>query len=193
MRHPFLHGITSAPAAESAAEVSTRSVAEPAAGRRSFFVRVGAAAAGLLALLSGRRSEAQVPTTQALGEEGGGVQPSTRALGEEGGTSPSATTYAIGEEGGGGGNVTTYAVGEEGSTTPPPPTGGNVTTYAIGEEGSGNVTTFALGEEGASRPVTTQGLYEEGSSWQYRRFRTPRSTTFAAGEEGGGRYYYRIR
>lgn len=191
MRHPFLHGITSEPAARPA----TVSAVEAPAGRRSFFLRVGAAAAGLLAFLSGRRSEAQVPTTQALGEEGGGggggVQPSTRALGEEGGTGPSATTYAVGEEGGG--NVTTYAVGEEGSTSPPPPTGGNVTTYALGEEGSGNVTTFALGEEGAARPVTTQGLHEEGSSWQYRRFRTPRSTTFPTGEEGGGRFYYRYR
>lgn len=168
MRHPFLHGLSNEPAAEA----SAGPVAESTSGRRSFFFRVGAAAAGLMAFLSGRRSEAQAPTTQALGEEGGGVGPgpSTRALGEEGRTSPSVTTYAIGEEG-----------------------SGNATTFALGEEGGGNVSTYALGEEGTSRPVTTYALYEEGGSWQYRRPQRFRATTFAVGEEGSTRFYYRSR
>lgn len=92
-------------------------------------------------------------TTQAVGEEGGGVTPrprpertlppgvipTTLAVGEEGGGPPGnvPTTLAVGEEGGGDHTVTTQAVGEEGgdggTRRPVEP----ITTLAIGEEGGG--------------------------------------------------------
>jgi hypothetical protein len=74
-----------------------------------------------------------VPTTLAIGEEGG-PKVTTMALGEEG-NPPAPTTRAVGEEGGKPpvlppGRVTTHALGEEGAGPPP-----QVTTQALGEEG----------------------------------------------------------
>jgi hypothetical protein len=87
-----------------------------------------------------------MPTTLAIGEEGG---PITERRGEEGKRPPiNPTTMAIGEEGGP--RPTTRAVGEEGGKPPVLPPG-RVTTHALGEEGAGpppQVTTQALGEEG---------------------------------------------
>ena len=94
---------------------------------------VGRGTAGLLSL----------PTTMAVGEEGGG--PTTMAVGEEDVTAP--TTMATGEEGPG---PTTMATGEEETRI--------ATTLALGEENP-PVTTLALGEES---PFTTLRLGEEG-------------------------------
>lgn len=168
MRHPFLHeGPSESGLAFQANESVLGLTTKPAtADRRSFFLRIAAALFGAVAVLTGRRSTAQAPTTQALGEEG------------------MATTYALGEEGVG--RPTTRALGEEGGPRPP---SGQMTTQALYEEGmSRPVTTQAVGEEGG-RPATTYATGEEGGSWQHRR-RMRRATTFAVGEEGG---YYRFR
>ena len=168
MRHPFLYEGPSenGPESSSTGSVAQRNGEAGTADRRSFFLRVGAALLGVLAVLTGRRSQAQAPTTQALGEEG------------------TVTTFALGEEGSGG--PSTRALGEEGGPRPP---SGQVTTQALGEEGSSRpVTTQAVGEEGG-RPVTTYATGEEGGRWHSHR-RGRRATTYAIGEEGG---YYRSR
>jgi hypothetical protein len=101
--------------------------------------------------------------------------PTTLAVGEEGGPPPVTTTRPVSEEGG----MTTKALGEEGSRPP------HVTTFAVGEEGAvrpPSRTTKALNEEAGFRPPsrTTKALNEEAG------FRPPvRPTTLAVGEEGG--------
>jgi hypothetical protein len=108
-----------------------------------------------------RREEgAPLPSTEAVGEEGGAT---TKALNEEGGV----TTKALNEEGGkltrarnedGGPRLTTLALGEEGGRRDQPQ------TKALGEEGKRpplRILTNAVGEDGAGQ-LTTQAVGEEG-------------------------------
>jgi hypothetical protein len=126
--------------------------------RRTALGAMAAAAAGVLGL--GASARAQVVTTLAIGEEGGG--PMTKALGEAGGNA-AVTTEPFGEEAGK--VMSRMTPGLEDGKAPP--------TKAKGEDGGGGgVTTEALGEEGG--PAT--GALNEGGV-----------TTRAVGEEGGGR------
>lgn len=125
MQHPFGGVLKS----EQAATSSTVKPLNPTTSRRGLFgLFAGAVAAGTVGLVSGSKAQAQMVTTQALGEEGG----------------RRVTTQMLGEEGGGQ-RVTTRALGEEGGRRP--------TTLAVGEEGGGRrPTTYMLGEEGGGRP-----------------------------------------
>ena len=124
MQHPF-EGLLPA--------VRPHHVPDRADGRRSFLIQVLSGAAALFAAMLGfgERATAQIYTTQAVGEEGGGPRrrsPQRRwyrrpPYGGWEQRRPSYTTYMLGEEGG---PVTTQALGEE---------GGPYTTQALGEEG----------------------------------------------------------
>src|ERR1041384_2862949 len=109
MQHPFA-GVLTPEQETTSGTVKPENVAT---SRRGLFgLLAGAVAVGAFSLSSGSNAQAQVVTTQMLGEEGGGRRVTTQAIGEEGG-GQRVTTQAIGEEGGGR-RPTTYMLGEEG-------------------------------------------------------------------------------
>jgi HEAT repeat protein len=133
-------------------------------------------ALGLLAsALVGGTAAAQVATTLAIGEEGGGI--TTKAIGEEGGPA----TNGSGETGGSGAAISTEPFGEEagkvvsravpgledGAAAKPP------VTEAKGEDAG--PATKKDGEAAVAPPPLTKGLREAGG----------RVSTAAMGEEGG--------
>jgi hypothetical protein len=154
MRHPF-DGILPCPSCDPA-EPAGEAVG-PAFGERDLRPARRSVLGALAALVTGvagglaasaRDASAQIMTTQALGEEGGGgrrVFPPGHGFYPppgHGGYPPGprwrATTQALGEEGGRPvrrwRRVTTQALGEEGGR---PHGGGFATTEALGEEGGG--------------------------------------------------------
>jgi len=160
MRHPF-DGIlpsTGCDLAEPAGEETRRAFGgrELRPARRSVLGALAALVTGVAGgLAAPHDASAQIMTTQALGEEGGGrrafppgrgVYPPPRHGGYlppgHGGSPPGlgwrATTQALGEEGGRPvrrwRRVTTQALGEEGGR---PHGHGFATTEALGEEGAG--------------------------------------------------------
>lgn len=198
MRHPF-DGVNQ-PEIQAAQGES----AQPAGlSRRSALGRMVFAAAGFVGLQSA--AQAQIATTNAIGEEGGAPNATTLALGEEGaltgalnetGIAPVAvTTEPFGEEAG---RVTSRAVaGLEDGGKPAPTTEaareeGAAITQAVNEQGGGVITTQALGEEGATtravneEGATTKALNEEGATTNALREEGAGLITRARGEEGLG-------
>jgi hypothetical protein len=136
-------------------------------------------------------SHKKMPTTMAVGEEGGGKPPvTTMALGEEGaqcvttktaceeggGTVPGPTTLALGEEGGGIPDLTTLALGEEGGNdshtyrlgiaAPKEPAPSKKSRLPVcGEKGK-----FSTLSEEEGLVVTTMAKHEEGGSCKPKEF-----------------------
>jgi hypothetical protein len=126
MRHPF-HEVVRPAGSAAADDVARHDAQRLSIGRRSFFTRIAAGAAGVVALLSGYSADAWAAngrTRRSVKGNRGGYRSAadytTLAAGEEGGESPGPppndilwTTLLLGEEGGHGGG-TTLILGEEG-------------------------------------------------------------------------------